>query len=160
MSVVLFLLLFVLQGVVPPLLTPWPPPDLLLLAALLASWRRPLPQGVALAYLLGLLQDIAGGGVIGVHALGLAAGVFVAGSVVGFGRARPHLLRYGAALLAAVAGKWAVFALLLGHLGQPAPLAEVWRVAPLELLLSVVALLLLHPLFTWGYRNRARGVYP
>lgn len=90
MHLLLIPLLFVLQGALTPLLTPWPPPDLLLLAALLSLWERPLPQGVALAYLLGLLQDVAGGGVIGVHALGLAAGVFVAGSVAGSGQTRPH----------------------------------------------------------------------
>lgn len=155
--------LFALQGALTPLLVPWPPPDLLLLAALFWLWRWPLLQSVALAYLLGLLQDLAGGGVLGLHALGLAAGVFVAGSLTGFGRARPGFLRYGAALLAALTGKWVVFALLLSYLGGGASLAEVWRVAPLELLLSVTALALLQPLLAWLERTgrpRAGGFYP
>lgn len=145
--------LFALQGTLTPLLAPWSPPDLLLLAALFWLWRWPLPQGVALAYLLGLLQDLAGGGVLGLHALGLAAGVFVAGSLMGFGRARSGFFRCVAALLVALAGKWVVFALLLSYLGGGAPLEEVWRVAPLELLLSVTALALLQPLLTWLERT-------
>lgn len=159
MRFLLIVLLFTLQGVLTPLVAPWPPPDLLLLAALLPLGRRPLWQAVGLAYLLGLAQDVAGGGVPGLHALALAAGVFVAGVVVpgGLGRAGPgwQLL----ALLAALAGKWAALLLLLTYAGQPAPLAETLRVGPLEALFTVAGCVLLQPLLNRVHRRRERSLY-
>lgn len=161
MQLSLILLFFVLQGFLAPLLSPWPPPDLLLLAALLPLGRRPLWQVVGLAYLLGLAQDVAGGGVMGLHALALAAGVFVAGVVLpsGLELSRAGLGWQLPALLGALAGKWAVLTLLLGYLGQRAPVAEVLRVGPLEALLSVAFLCLLSPLLGRVSRRSARRLY-
>lgn len=161
MRFLLIVLVFILQGFLTPLVAPWPPPDLLLLAALLPLGRRPLWQAVGLAYLLGLAQDVAGGGVPGLHALALAAGVFVAGVVVPGGlelsRAGPgwQLL----ALLAALAGKWAALLLLLTYAGQPAPLAETLRVGPLEALFTVAGCVLLQPLLNRVHRRRERSLY-
>ena len=161
MQLFLILLFFILQGLLAPLLAPWPPPDLLLLAALLPLGRRPLWQVVGLAYLLGLAQDAAGGGVMGLHALSLAAGVFVAGLVLPPGL-EPNRAGLGwllLALLGALAGKWAVLALLLGYLGQSAPLAEVLRVGPLEALVTAAVLCLLSPLLGRVSRRSARRLY-
>lgn len=157
----LTLLLFFLQGVLTPLLSPAPPPDLLLLAALLPLGQLRLWQGVALAYGLGLLQDVAGGGVLGFHALGLAGGVFLAGLVLS---PQLSLLRAGwvsqvAALGLAFAGKWVVFAVLLVYLGRGSSLPEVVRVGGLELFLTFAALLLLHPLLKRLTRRRERSFY-
>lgn len=161
MQLSLILLFFVLQGLLAPLLSPWPPPDLLLLAALLLLGRRPLPQVVGLAYLLGLVQDTAGGGVLGLHALALAAGMFMAGLVLpsDLEPGRVGLGRLLLALLGALAGKWAMLALLLGYLGQPAPLAEVLRVGPLEALVTAAVLCLLSPLLGRVARRSARRLY-
>lgn len=161
MYVLFVLLLFILQGLLVPLLSPWPPPDLLLLAALLLLGRRPLPQVVGLAYLLGLAQDAAGGGVLGLHALALAAGVFVAGVLLpaGLELSRAGLGWLLLALLGALAGKWAVLALLLGYLGQSAPVAVVLRVGPLEALVTAAVLCLLSPLLGRVSRRSARRLY-
>jgi hypothetical protein len=157
----LILLFFVLQGLLAPLLSPWPPPDLLMLAALLPLGRRPLWQVVGLAYLLGLVQDMAGGGVMGLHALALAAGVFVGGGVLpsGLELSRAGLGWQLPALLGALAGKWAVMALLLGYLGQSAPVTMVLRVGPLEALLSAAFLCLLSPLLGQVARWSTRRLY-
>ena len=161
MQLSLILLFFVLQGLLTPLFVPWPPPDLLLLAALLPLGRRPLWQVVGLAYLLGLAQDAAGGGTMGLHALALAAGVFVAGVVLppGLELGRAGLGWQLPALLGALTGKWVVLALLLGYLGQSASLASVLRVGPLEALLSAAFLCLLSPLLGRVSRRSARRLY-
>lgn len=155
-------LLFALQGFLAPLVAPWPPPDLLLLAALLLLGRRPLWQAVALAYLLGLAQDVAGGGVPGMHALALAAGVFVAGGVVpggGLELSRAGLGWQLLALLAAFVGKWVVLIVLLGYLGQAASVVEAARVGLLEALLTVAGLTLLRPLVYRALRRGGRRLY-
>lgn len=161
MQLSFILLFFVLQGLLAPLLSPWPPPDLLLLAALLPLGRRPLPQVVGFAYLLGLAQDAAGGGVMGLHALALAAGVFVAGVALppGLELSRAGLGWLLPALLGALTGKWVVLALLLGYLGQSAPLTEVLRVGPLEALVTAAVLCLLSPLLGRVSRRSGRRLY-
>lgn len=140
--------LFLLQGLVTPLLAPWPVPDLLLLVALLPLGRVRLWQALSLAYFLGALQDVAGGGVLGLHALGLAGGVFVAGLLLPHGTVllRAGLGWQGVSLAAACAGKWLVFAVLLSYLDVAYSVSGMLRTGGLELLLTLASLLLLHPL--------------
>jgi len=155
------LLCFALQGFLTPLLSPWPPPDLLLVAALLSLGRPPLWRVVALAYLVGGVQDLVGGGVLGLHALALAAGVFLAGLALPghLELARAGLSWQLLALAAAFVGKGAAWTLLLAFLRQPAPLAEVLRVLPPQALLTFGALALLHPLVARLTRRSERGLY-
>lgn len=157
----LFILLgFISQGLLTPLLSPWPPPDLLLAAALPLG-RTPLWKPVLLAYLLGGVQDLAGGGALGLHALGLAAGVFVAGLVVPerLESGRAGLRRQLLALAVAFVGKGAAWTLLLAFLGQSDPLRETLRVVPLEALLTLGVVALLHPLGTRLARRNERRLY-
>lgn len=154
-------LCFALQGFLTPLLSPWPPPDLLLVAVLLPLGRPPLWRVVALTYLVGGVQDLAGGGVLGLHALALAAGVFLAGLAL------PGYLELGRAgldwqslaLAAAFVGKGAALVLVLTFLGQPAPLAETLRVLPPEALLTFSALAFVHPLIARLTRRSERRLY-
>lgn len=161
MRALFILLSFVFQSFLTPLLSPWPPPDLLLVAALWPLGRTPLWRLLLLAYGLGGVQDLVGGGGLGLHALGLAAAVFVAGLGV------PERLELGRAglgwQLSAVAlafmGKGAAWTLLLALLGQPAPLNETLRVVPLEALLTLGAVALLRPLSTRFARRSERRLY-
>lgn len=131
-----------------PLLSPWPPPDLLLVVALLPLGRTPLWRLVLLAYVLGGVQDLAGGGVLGLHALALAGAVFTAGLVLPErpGSDRAELGGQLLTLTAAFVGKGVVWTLLLTFLGQAAPLGETLRVVPLEALLTLGAVAFLYPL--------------
>jgi rod shape-determining protein MreD len=155
--VLLALLLLVLQGILTPLLEPYPAPDLVLLAALLSLERLRLGRAVLLAYGLGMLQDLTGSGVLGFHALGLAGGVFCAGWVTTRGNGT-----WGAralALVAATLGKWLVLTLLLGYLGDLPPLPSILGEGGRELLATLAALSLLHPLLNVATRSRTRRYY-
>lgn len=156
----LTLFLFLLQSLLTPLLAPYPPPDLLLIAALFWLGRFGLPRALLLAYGLGLLQDLAGSGTIGLHALGLAAGVFCGSWAAhrdGFlqGSLPSQLVTVGFALF----GKWLAFALLLLYLGQGQPLGSTLQAASLELLFTLLVTALLHPLLSAISRRRERTFY-
>ena len=161
MRPLLVLLALVSQGFLTPLLSPWPPPDLLLVVALLLLGRAPLWRGVLFAYLLGGAQDLAGGGVPGSHAFALAAGVFAAGLVL------PERLELGRAgwgwqllvLMAAFVGKAAAWALLLSFSGQAAPLRETLQVVPPQALVTLGVVALLHPLSARLARRSERRLY-
>jgi len=153
----------VAQGALTPLLSPWPPPDLLLLVALSLSVRAPLWKGVLLAYLLGGAQDLSSSGVLGMDAFVLAAAVFAAGLALPRlppGRAGSSgQLAVLVSLIVAFAGKAAAWTLLLTFLGHAAPLAETLRVVPLEALLTLGVVALLYPLGSRLARRRERRLY-
>ncbi len=164
MRALLILAAFVAQGALTPLLSPWPPPDLLLLVALSLSARTPLWRGVLVAYLLGGAQDLSSGGMLGTHAFVLAAAVFAAGLAL----PRPRPGRAGSsgqlsalivALVAAFVGKAAAWTLLLTFLGHAAPLRETLRVVPLEAALTFGVVALLYPLGSRLARRSERRLY-
>jgi rod shape-determining protein MreD len=142
-----YLVLLVGQGFLGALLAPVPPPDLFLIAVLTLLYRLPGWQLVLLGYGVGLLQDLAGHGTLGVHALGLAGAALVASTV------RSQLTGEGfferaLAVFAAVAAKWLVMGVLLIWLADGAfAWAPVVSVAAVDAALTVVAGLLLLP---WG----------
>lgn len=111
--VIFYLLLVVGQGFLSALLSPLPGPDLFLLAVLTLVSRLAPWQLVAAAYGIGLLQDVMGGGVLGLHALGLAAAAMGA-LVVSAQLSQAGFLERLLKLSAAIAGKWiAMTALVL-----------------------------------------------
>jgi rod shape-determining protein MreD len=100
-------------------------------------YRLPAWQLVLVGYGAGLLQDVIGHGALGVHALGLAGAALVA-TTVRAQLSQQGFLERSLAVFAAVAGKWAVIAVLLVWLsGGPAR----WRgaaVAALDVAFTVV----------------------
>lgn len=154
------LVLFLLQGLLTPLLAPYTPPDLLLLAALFGLGRFRLPQALLLAYGLGLLQDVAGAGLIGLHALGLAAGVYCGSwATQREGFLQSSLPTQLVTVVLAWFGKWLAFGLLLLYLGRGQPLGSTLQTAGLELLLTLLATALFHPLLKVLSRRRERTFY-
>ena len=96
-------------------------------------------QLVLVAYGIGILQDVIGQGVLGMHAMALAGGGLAATFV------RAQLTNSGAlerllVVFVAVVGKWAVMALLLAWLvGGPYSVDRLGAVAAVEGALTVLA---------------------
>jgi rod shape-determining protein MreD len=139
-----YLLLFVLQGLLGVLMLPLPSPDLFLLGLLTLSWKLPPWQLVLLGYGAGLLQDLIGHGDLGLHALGLA-GAMLAASLLKV-QSQRGFLSYMFVTLAALLGKWLVFAALLAWLAGGLGLwAGIARVAPLDILFTLLGAMLILP---------------
>lgn len=139
-----YLVLVAAQGFLSALLSPLPPPDLFFLAVLTLLWRLPPWQLVAVGYGVGLLQDMFGNGVLGVHALALATGALAAAG------ARAQLTQSGVfermvVVTVGLGGKWIVLLAMLTWLsGTPVLWTETGAVAAIEILLTVgVAMLIL-----------------
>ncbi len=107
-----YLGLLVLQGLLSAVMAPLPAPDLFLIAVLSLLPRLNAWQLVLAAYGIGLVQDLTGHGVMGLHALGLAgaglAAVFIRAQLTNSGLME-RLLTIGGALV----GKWLVMAAML-----------------------------------------------
>lgn len=107
-----YLVLLLAQGLLSALLAPLPAPDLFLVALLTLVPRLGPWQLVLAGYGIGLLQDLTGHGVLGLHALALAGAALVTAFL------RAQLSQAGffgrlVGLLGALAGKWLVTAGLL-----------------------------------------------
>ena len=142
-----YLVLVIAQGFLAAVMTPIPTPDLFMIAVLTLLWRIQPWQLVLLAYGVGLLQDVMGAGVLGIHAFALA-GAALAASIVRAQLTQSGLFERTLVILSAEAGKWIVLApLLLWLSGSTEPLVRVAAVASVEAVLTVGAGLLLLP---WG----------
>lgn len=142
-----YLVLVAAQGFLSALLSPLPAPDLFLLGMLTLLWRLPPWQLVLVGYGAGLIQDLAGaGGVLGLHAIGLAAAALTASLL------RAQLSHSGSferilIVLAAVTGKWLTLVTMLFWLQGSFDLGNALSVAALEAALTLLAATLLIP---WG----------
>jgi rod shape-determining protein MreD len=87
------------------------PPDLFLLTALSLAARLPPLAGLGLGYGLGLVQDALGFGLFGLHAAGVAAGVYAAYGVRRLLSAETGL-NHAAAVAAAEVVKWLAYTAL------------------------------------------------
>lgn len=140
-----YLVLVTVQGFLSALLAPLPPPDLFFVAVLTLLWRLPPWQLVAVAYGVGLLQDVFGHGVLGVHAMALATGALVAAG------ARAQLTGAGLferllVVSIGMAGKWAVMLVMLAWLSGGGVLWEdTAAIAVIETLFTVAAAMVLLP---------------
>lgn len=110
--VIFYLLLVVGQGFLSALLSPLPGPDLFLLAVLTLVSRLAPWQLVAAAYGIGLVQDVIGGGVLGLHALGLSAAAMAA-LLVSAQLSQAGFLERLLKLSAAIGGKWIAMSALV-----------------------------------------------
>lgn len=133
------------QGFLSAVLAPLPPPDLFFLAVLTLLWRLSPWQLVAVAYGVGLAQDVLGNGVLGVHALALAAGALAASG------ARAQLTQSGfferlVVVGTGLVGKWAVLALMLAWLsGGPVIWSDLVPVVVVEAVFTLGAATLALP---------------
>jgi rod shape-determining protein MreD len=142
-----YLVLVLMQGFWDALLAPLPAPDLFLLALVVLVWRVQPWHMVLIAYGLGLLQDIIGHGIFGLHALGLAAAAL--GSLLVWAQLRQTgIYARTFIVLGALAAKWlAITPLIIWQTGILDSALDVLRVAPLE---AVFTLLLSFLILPWG----------
>lgn len=142
-----YLALVLAQSFFGVLLAPLPAPDLFLLGVVILVWRLKPWQLVLVAYAVGLVQDIMGHGVLGIHALGLAAAAL--GAVLVWLQLRQSgLYARTFIVLGAVFAKWlAIIPLLIWQTGQTRAALDVLRIAPLEIVFTLLVALVVLP---WG----------
>lgn len=151
--VLFFLILFLSQGLLSALPAPLPAPDLFLLAMLVLMGRFQAWQLVLLGYAIGLLQDIVGHGVLGLHAFGLAAAALAAAFAQRQISQRGIFAR-SLIVTVALCGKWlAIAPLLVWQTGSLVVLLSALQVAPIEL---VFTLLLSFFILPWGEKLMER----
>lgn len=140
-----YIVLIALQGVLGTLFAP---PDLFLLAALSFLWRLPPWRAVALAYGIGLVQDVLGFGSLGFHALALAAAVLLA-SIVAEQLNQSGIIARLVVVFSALLAKWLIFAVLIAWMTNREPFVQILRVAPLDIILTMLFSLLVLPFAQW-----------
>ena len=151
-----FLLLIGLQGALSSLLTRVgvTPPDLFLLTGVAYALRlRSLPALLA-GYGVGLLQDILGHGLLGLHAAGVAAGGLV---LIGLRRfiTDSGIFQSILTVVSAILGQWAAFLVLTYWLhGGLVTVDALTRVLPWETGLTLLIYPLWAQVVTWGLGPR------
>ncbi|MFC6659510.1 Rod shape-determining protein MreD [Deinococcus multiflagellatus] len=129
-------------------------PDLFLLTGAALAWRLKPAWALAGAYSAGLIQDLLGGGVLGLHAAGVMGGALL---VLGVRRymADSGPLQAVFTVLLAVAGQWLMFLLLTYWLRSTLVTLDLLRGALPTLLLGT---LLVFPLWervvSWAFGPR------
>lgn len=107
--IIFVLVILGLQGAMGAVLPEYiSPPDLFLLVALHIATRVPFFWALCIGYGIGLLQDVLGVGLLGFHAAGILAGVFVS-SFVRRGLSAETSLNHALAAFVALLAKWLVF---------------------------------------------------
>ncbi len=142
---IFYFLLFSAQGFLVVLAGWLPAPDLFLIGTMTLLWRLSAWRVVLIAYGVGLLQDIVGYGYLGLHALGIAGGLLLA-MFVASQLSEQGLAEHIFVVTFACIGKWLVFLVLLNWLSVHNSLEQLWPVAPLEIVFTVLASLFLLPL--------------
>ncbi|MDV6374653.1 rod shape-determining protein MreD [Deinococcus arenicola] len=149
-AVVYAALLIAAQGALSRLADAWgvAAPDLFLLTAVALAWRLPPAQALLAAYGVGLGQDLLGGGVLGLHAAGLAGAALW---VVIFRRSISDSgpLQNVVAVTGAVIGQWLTFGVLAYWLKSDLISVRLLAGTVPVLLLGT---LLLSPLWDWAVR--------
>jgi rod shape-determining protein MreD len=155
-AVLYFLLLIGLQGALSSLLTRLgvTPPDLFLLTGVAYALRlRSLPALLA-GYGVGLLQDVLGHGLLGLHAAGVAGGVLV---LVGLRRfiTDSGVFQSILTVVSAILGQWAAFLMLTYWLrGGLVTVESLLHVLPWQVGLSLLVYPLWSRVMTFGLGNR------
>ncbi|GGJ63877.1 Rod shape-determining protein MreD [Deinococcus aquiradiocola] len=155
-AIVYFVLLIGLQGAVTSLLTRVgvTPPDLFLLTGVAYALRlRALPAVLA-GYGVGLLQDVLGHGLLGLHAAGVGAGVLV---LVGLRRfiTDSGVFQSILTVVGAILGQWAAFLILTYWLrGGLVTVDSLVHVLPWELGLTLLVYPVWNRVMAWGLGAR------
>ena len=155
-AVLYFVLLIGLQGALSSLLTGngITPPNLFLLTGAAYALRlRALPALLA-GYGVGLLQDVLGHGLLGLHAAGVAGGVLLLTGLRRFitdSGVFQSILMVGGGVL----GQWAAFLILTYWLrGGLVTVDALKHVLPWELLLTLLVSPLWDKVAAWGLGKR------
>ncbi len=142
-----YLILLCLQGFWDALLAPLPAPDFFLLGMVVLVWRLKPWQLVLVAYGMGLLQDIMGHGILGIHALGLGAAALGA-IMVWLQLAQSGIFARTLIVIGALGAKWLVIIpLIIWQTGVLESSLEALRIAPIEIVFSLLASFIIIP---WG----------
>jgi rod shape-determining protein MreD len=153
--VAFYLVLLAGQGLLSAAFGTLPAPDLFVLAMLTLLGRLVSWQLVLLAYAIGMLQDVIGFGVLGLHAIALAAAALAA-TVVRMQLSGSGMLERLMIVVAAQAGKWLVAASLLVWLsGTPEDSVMLLAVSVTETVLTAALALLVLP-WADALLNRAK----
>ena len=151
-----YLLLVAGQGLLSALFGTLPAPDLFLIALLTLVGRVAPWQLVLIGYGIGLFQDLTGFGMVGMHAIQLAAAALVA-SIIRFQLTGGGLLERLALVVGSLVGKWLVGVLLLAWLtGVQEDRITLFAVIMSEMVLTTAAALLLLPWADALLRKRTR----
>ncbi|GGO34654.1 Rod shape-determining protein MreD [Deinococcus humi] len=123
-------------------------PDLFLLTAVALAWRMVPGWALVAAYGVGLGQDLLGGGVLGLHAAGLAGAALLAVLIRRY-VADSGPLQSALSVVGALVGEWLTFGLLAYWLRS--------ELITVKLLLNTIPSLLLgtllaYPLWDWAVR--------
>lgn len=128
-------------------MAPLPAPDFFLLGMVVLVWRLKPWQLVLIAYAMGLLQDIMGHGILGIHALSLAAAALGA-VLIWLQLSQSDIFARTLIVTAALFAKWlAIAPLLVWQTGILESLLDILRIAPLEMSFSLLASFVVIP---WG----------
>jgi rod shape-determining protein MreD len=155
-GILFFLVILAIQGPLRYLLPPgFGPPDLFLLASLVLAARVKPVWGLLAAYGLGLVQDLVGHGLLGLHAIGLAGAVLL---YYGLQRwlGRHTLLQETLGLLAALLGQWGSYLIVAAWLrdGLITPHTLV-TIFPLEVLATLIFFPLVQAFARWAFGELA-----
>lgn len=132
-----YLILLLFQGFVEALLAPLPGPDFFLLIVLTPIRRLKAWQMVLVAYAVGLLQDLIGHGIFGLHAFALAVGIFMALLVKG--QFSQGFLSQLIIIITALFGKWLAMLAIIYWLNPGLEsLQGIWNVLPYEVLFTIL----------------------
>ncbi|GGQ99616.1 rod shape-determining protein MreD [Deinococcus ruber] len=155
-GIVYFVLLIGLQGALSSLLTRAgiTPPNLFLLTAAAYALRLRAVPALLAGYAVGLLQDVLGHGLLGLHAAGLAGGVLI---LIGLRRfiTDSGVFQSILTVVSAILGQWAAFLILTYWLrGGLVTVDALEKVLPWELLLTLLVYPLWNRVMSWGLGKR------
>ncbi len=132
-----YLILLSFQGFVGALLAPLPGADFFLLIALTLIRRLKAWQLILVAYSIGLLQDLIGHGIFGLHAFALAVAIFMALLIKG--QFSQGFVSQLILIITALFGKWlAILAIVYWLNPGLESLQVIQRVMPYELIFTLL----------------------
>ena len=154
--IVYFVLLIGLQGALSSLLTRAgiTPPNLFLLTGAACALRLRSVPALLAGYAVGLLQDVLGHGLLGLHAAGIAGGVLI---LIGLRRfiTDSGVFQSILTVVSAILGQWAAFLILTYWLrGGLVTVDALEKVLPWELVLTLLVFPVWERVATWGLGNR------
>ncbi len=152
---ILFLVLIVQRTIIPLISIQGISPDLILIFIVYWSGQRSRFQGVLTGFTGGLLQDLAGTGIVGVFALSKAIAAYIACSFP-WGRLERNILPMGVALLTASFAHYMVYYLFQLRNSSAGFLAMLLRYGIPSVIYTTILGVCLYAGTEWIKRKRKR----